>query len=113
MTYPIVIAPVEMYAGDDLVIAAFTLKENTVPVDFSTWTLLCQWRKRASDTDAIALTVDTTDAATGRLVVSVSAAQTRLMGQSGVWDLQGTKGSIVRTFVRGSTTYIGDVTRNG
>ena len=112
MPYPIAIPSSEVYAGDDLVIAAFTLKEDGVAVDFTEWSLLCQWRKRASDTASIVLAVDKTDAATGRLVISATAAQTRAMGQSGVWDLEGTQGSTVRTFVRGSTTYMGDVTRN-
>lgn len=113
MVYPITLDAVEVYAGDAVVLAAFTLKEDTVPVDFSDWDLSCQWRKRTSAAESITLAIDTTDAATGRLVISATAEQTRAMGQSGVWDLEGAMSGTVRTFVRQNTTYVGDVTRNG
>jgi len=112
MPYPIKIPTVAVYAGDSLVLAAFTLKEDGTPVDFSGWTLVAQWRKSLTATGFVSLYVDKTDAATGRLIVSATAAQTRAMGQSGVWDLQGTQGSNVRTFVSGRTTYKGDVSRD-
>lgn len=112
MPYPIPIPATSVYAGDAVVIAAFTLKEDTVPVNFTTWTLECQWRTRAGSSEFIPLAIDLTDAATGRLIISATAEQTREMAQSGVWDLQGTQGSTPRTFVRGSTVYTGDVTRS-
>jgi hypothetical protein len=70
-----------------------------------------QWRTAANADEAITLTVDATDAATGVLLISATSAQTRAMGANGVFDIQASTPE-VRTFVRGKTKWTLDVTRD-
>ena len=54
------------------------------------------------------MAVDTTDAATGTLTLTLTGAQTAAMSGGGVWDVQG---STSGTIVRGTTAWMQDVTR--
>lgn len=111
----------EIYAGDTWSRSFEILRPDpgdpavTVPVDFvaegwGSWA--AQWRLRASAPDpAMALAVDVSQAAAGVLTLSATATQTRAMGQSGVWDLQASRGAEVRTWLVGRFDWRLDVTR--
>lgn len=109
---PPTVYPVDVYAGDTLVFPTYTITDaDDVPMNLSGWTFTAQWRHHPHAADAITLTVDTTDAASGVIGISATAAQTRAMKQSGVWDLEGVMGGTVRTFLAGTTVYTQDVSR--
>jgi hypothetical protein len=55
-------------------------------------------------------TVDASGAAAGVVVASLTGAQTATLS-GGVWDLEQTTSGVVRTYLRGSVTFEGDVTR--
>lgn len=111
MVAPTIIRSVDIYSGDSCFFPSLTFKTNNVPVDLSSWTFTAQWRSSREDATAMALNVDASGSATGVIVVSATPEQTAAMGGRGVWDLQGIRGSEVRTFVTGATTYSRDVTR--
>lgn len=104
-----------IYAGDtyDHVITFETDDDpaQPVPLDDRTWT--AQWRpSRAIDDEAVDFTVDDTDAATGVLVISLTAAQTTELATNGVWDLQGEfADGTVETVLTGPVDWTKDVTR--
>lgn len=112
--------PYNVYAGDAWS-QSFEFGEYTDPDDEGTWVAedlsglsswSSQWRPtaEAADSAAISLTVDATDAENGVIVVAASAAQTRAMGVSGVFDIQAALPS-VRTLIRAKTKWRLDVTR--
>jgi hypothetical protein len=112
--------PYNVYAGDAWS-QPFEFGEYTTEGDEGSWVAedlsalsswSSQWRPTAEspDEDAIDLTVDATDAANGVLVVAASAAQTRAMGDSGVFDIQ-SAAPAVRTMIRAKTKWRLDVTR--
>jgi hypothetical protein len=108
---PTVVPNVAIYHGDTCVFPTYTFKTDGTPNDLSAWTFTAQWRMTRTSTDALDMTVDSSAAATGSITVSLSAAQTANIWSAGVWDLSGVRGSEVRTFVTGATTYQSDVTR--
>lgn len=109
---PTEVPDVEIYAGDTVQFPTYTFIDDAEdPRDLSAYTFTAKWRSNTAATDPLDLTVDATDKATGLIIVTASAAQTRTMGGPGVWDLQGTVGAIVTTFVYGATTWVEDVTR--
>lgn len=102
----------EVYAGDAWS-QAFVFKTGDTPDDLTAWTgWACQWRKAARSATAIDLTVDASDAANGVIVVSATGEQTREMGAGGVFDVEAVQDSTPRTFIRGSTSWVLDVTRD-
>jgi hypothetical protein len=115
---PAEVPAVAVYAGDTCAFPSYTFQSSAsppTPVDLVAegwvgWT--ASWRPAPSSVDAIPLSVDLSLAAVGTIGVSASAAQTRAMGTSGVWDLQAERPGEVRTFLRGATTYLMDVTRD-
>ena len=100
-------APWEIYAGDPSQIT-LTIMEGETPADLSATTITAQWRRTASAGDLIELGV-TVDGA--EVTVSVTEEQSRAMGRGGVFDVQGVTAGVVRTIVRGMTTWTLDVTR--
>lgn len=106
------VAAVSIYAGDDIVFPTYTFLSGEDPLDLSTWTdWAAQWRPTLTSDTVLDLDVDTSELATGIVTVSVDAETTRTMGQSGVWDLQATLSGDVRTWLRGRTIWMNDVTR--
>lgn len=108
---PATVPNVEVYAGDSVSFGTYRFLEDGVALNLSGYTFEASWRSEPSDATAVVLAVDSSGAASGVIVVSATAAQSRAMGRSGVWDLQGTAGAEVRTFVFGRTSWVEDVTR--
>ena len=107
MLPPLMSAPWGIYAGDPSQIT-LTIMEGETPADLSATTITAQWRRTASAGDLIELGV-TVDGA--EVTVSVTEEQSRAMGRGGVFDVQGVTAGVVRTIVRGMTTWTLDVTR--
>ena len=112
MSFPTNVGTLSVYAGDTFS-QTFTFKEDGSAIDlvdagWSSWT--AQYRKNANSTTAVSFTVDASAAATGQITISLSAAQTATL-DSGVFDLQATQGSVVRTWVTGGINWSKDVTR--
>lgn len=109
---PITVPVVSVYGGDDLTFPTYIIEDpDGTPVDLSSWTWTAQWRQYATSTTAVTLDVDDTDADVGEIIISATAAQTRDMRGSGVWDLQGVLSGTTKTWLVGKTTYVEDVTR--
>lgn len=112
MSFPTNVGTLSVYAGDTFS-QTFTFKEDDVAIDlvdagWSSWT--AQYRKNASSTTAVSFAVDASSAASGQITITLSAAQTASL-ESGVFDLQATQGSVVRTWVAGGLNVRKDVTR--
>lgn len=112
---PAEVPAVPVYAGDTCVFPSYTFRAGSTALDlvdegWTDWT--ATWRRRASSEESIPLTVDLSQAAAGTISISASAAQTRAMGDAGVWDLQAERPGEVRTFLRGSTLWLLDVSRD-
>lgn len=112
MSFPTNVGTLSVYAGDTFS-QTFTFKEDDVAIDlvdagWGSWT--AQYRKNASSTTAVSFAVDTSSAASGQITITLSAAQTATL-ESGVFDLQATQGSVVRTWVAGGLNVRKDVTR--
>lgn len=89
--------------GDDFVrTLVFRDKRTRGPIDMSTITnWKAQWRGVPEDTFVIDFNVDTTWAAEGVVVVSLTSSQTAMIGRKGVWDIEGVDEAGRRT------TYVG------
>lgn len=114
MTFPVTVPNIKVYQGDTFT-ASYIFNDATtdLPLDlvdegWTTWT--AQWRPSSPSTEVVNFTVDSTYAADGRIIVTAAPASTRLV-KDGVWDLQSTRGSEVKTWIRGRVEGIGDVTR--
>jgi hypothetical protein len=111
--------PITLYRGDTRTWSlAFTEDDETTPVDVSSFTFEAQVRETFDSSSVLlTLTVDDADADTGVLVLTLPAAQWTGASIAAVptakwhWDLQGTAGSEVRTFLAGKVKTLGDVTR--
>lgn len=79
-------------------------------VDVSGLTFAAQARRSADASDAVTLTVDTTNAATGHVLVTMAAIDTAA-GGAWVWDLESSAGAGSRTWIGGSLIFEPDVTR--
>jgi hypothetical protein len=108
---PTITPAVPVYAGDTLSVEYRFRDAADLPVDLSAWTFTAQWRATVASESTIPFTVDVGDAAAGVLRLSMTGVQTQSMTSSGVFDVQGVDGVIVRTFVRSTTNFVGDVTR--
>lgn len=103
-----------LYAGDGIAFTVHIKDEDGVAVDVSAYTWVATWRPTRSspDTDKITLSIDSSGAASGDLLVSIPATSSRVMTPSGDWDLQGTIGAgDPTTIVTGNVTIQQDVTR--
>lgn len=114
MAFPLIVPTLEVYQGDTFS-ASYILKEgnpaaaiNLPAAGWTSWT--AKWRSHPNSTTAVSFAVGTTDADEGRIVVSLTATQTSTL-KNGYWDLQSTRNSEVKTWIRGKVTVIQDVTR--
>ena len=112
---PAEVPSVAVYAGDTLDFPAYTFSHLGVPTNlvaegWTNWS--ASWRENIFATAFIALAVDSSQAASGQLGLSATSTQTRAMAGSGTWDVQAQRGLEIRTFLRGTTTFMMDVTRN-
>lgn len=109
------VPPVAVYAGDTCIFPVYTFKESNIATNLvlAGWTSwVCSWRRKISAVEFIPVTVDAGQADLGIIQLLLSPEQTRAMGGAGVWDLQATRRLEIRTFLRGSTTYLKDVTHD-
>ena len=111
MTVPIL--NLEPYRGD---VFTRTLKFETaagVAINVTGLGFLAQIRSQP-DSEVVLATfgIDTTDEATGIIIISLTEEDTELVAlrQNNVWDLQACTPA-VKTYVRGSIVVIADVTR--
>ncbi len=88
---------------------------NSAPLDISTRTWAAQIRSDPASTTAAdaVFDVDTTDAATGVIVLGLTTTATAALSPTRAyrWDLQATVGSDVTTMMAGTVTVVQDVTR--
>lgn len=101
-----------MYQGDayDHVVTVTDDANPAQPVDLSAGTFRAQIRRKISSTDVLAsFTIDTTDAADGILVCSLSKAETATLPASCVYDLEDT--TLGFTYLKGSITVEREVSR--
>jgi hypothetical protein len=115
MTFPVIIPNIKVYQGDTFTASyVFNDKTTGLPINlvaagWASW--IAQWRPTEASTEVVNFTVDATYASTGRIIVTASTVNTRLI-KDGIWDLQATQsGTVVRTWIRGRVESIGDVTR--
>ena len=107
---------ITLYRGD-VYDHEFTFVDSaSVAFNLSAYTVAAQWRTKQDATTAVDFTVDDTDAATGVIVISLTAAQTTALATRGVYDLQITNENAATpyepiTLVRGTVTLTKDVTR--
>ena len=112
MTYfPPLVPPVAVYSGDDCVFPEYQFNSGATFMNLSAWSFTAQWRSERGSGALIELSVDDSDSATGKILLSATPLQTAAMAGSGHWDLQGIKGSEVRTFIQGETVFSLDVSR--
>jgi hypothetical protein len=116
MTFPVNVtknvSPV--YSGDSWVFSCLFTREDGTPIDLITegWTeWKSQWRPYAKSSEYINLDVNTTDAANGRISISMSREDTSSMTTDGVFDLEAVQAGATRTWVRGDVKFSKDVTR--
>ena len=102
------------YAGDTYQHEFEFVDEDDAAMDLSARTFAAQWRPRRSspNSQAVSFTVDDSDAATGIVTITLSAAQMAALDPTGVYDLQSTVAGVVETLVPGPFTTTLDVTRS-
>lgn len=110
--------PFAVYAGDAwsqafrMTIQPDPEVDETEPEDLSAYTSwAAQWRSTVDAETATTLTVDSSDAVNGVIVVRATGDQVRAMGRSGVFDIQAVLSGATRTFIRAKTSWKLDVTR--
>jgi hypothetical protein len=109
---------IPIYRGDSLVRSYRFRDEATrdvLDLEAAGWTSWrVQWRPAEDWPEFVELTVETSAASVGVITVAATHAQTETM-RAGVWDLQATRTVSgtpeVRTWIRGTTTFEGDVTK--
>lgn len=90
----------------------FVEEDEVTPLNLAGRTYAAQIRATKDATDYTAFAIDTTNAATGKIVLMLTAVQTRALPDYSVWDLQETIGSAdPLTLLEGIVTASGDVTR--
>ena len=98
-------------AGDDWS-HQITITDGTDPINLTGRTWLAQLRRRSNSATAdAAFTVDTTDAATGVLTLTIARAVTAGLSGPYVWDLQQTAADVVTTILAGHVTVRADTSR--
>lgn len=96
----------------DTVAVPLTIREGGEAADLTGRTYAAQIRRSAASSTAVTVTVDTSGAADGELVLRLTAAATANLTGEYQWDLQQTHGGSVRTLVTGRWTFGPDVTRS-
>jgi hypothetical protein len=111
-TYPKIEAEdLPVYGGARLRIECRFLDDADAPEDVSGLTFTSQWRPKATSDRAIDFTIDATDAVNGVIVLSMTATQTRSMGEDGVYDLAATVLGEPVYYIRQGTSWTLAVTR--
>lgn len=105
------VTAVDVYGNDTLTIEYRFRDGSNVPVDVSAYTFTSQWRASAAEPASIPFTVDQTNRAAGVVILSMTGEQTASMRRGGVFDLKGTAGATIRTFLRCTTNWTQGVTR--
>lgn len=100
----------ELYRGDAWALPV-TITTGGVALNLTGYTLTAQVRASESASTSTSITVTVTNAATGQVRLSLTAAQTRDLPASGVWDLQWATSGDPTTLLAGRVTVSGDVTR--
>lgn len=113
------------YRGDtrELTLTFADTSTPPAPVDMSAWTWEAQIRATKDEPDSViaTITVDDADANIGTLVLTLSADESAnlVTGEAAgfasgkatyFWDLQGTQGAVVKTWLAGKVSVTGDVT---
>lgn len=94
----------------DTVAVPITIQEGGAPADLTGRTYAAQIRKTKASATSVTVTVDTTGAASGELVLRLAADVTDELTGDYQWDLQQTLGGSVRTLLEGRWTFGADVT---
>lgn len=89
----------------------FSNAGNPLPVDAYTFSAQIRGKAEKDTNEPLAeFNIDTTDAADGIIVLSLDAEDTQdIVKSKGFWDLQ--VDPIEKTWLAGSVTFMGDVTR--
>jgi hypothetical protein len=95
----------------DTVALPITISEAGAPADLTGRTYLCQIRRTKPGDVIVEVDVDTTDAATGELVLRIDDADTEPLSGDYVWDLEQSIGDNPRTILAGKWNFDPDVTR--
>jgi len=104
-----------IYNGDDWSFSCvFKNKETQLPINlvtdgWSSWK--SQWRPYAKADEFFELTVDSSRANLGKIVVHIPASITSQIVSKGVFDIEAKQNGIVRTWLRGDIEFEMDVTR--
>lgn len=102
-----------LYAGDGADFEVIFTDESNDAIDVSDLSWAAQIRKTRVSEEAATLEITTDDAATGIIVVHISAEVSRGLAKTSQWDLQST--SVSRpdpvTVLQGTVTCNPDVTR--
>jgi len=77
-----------LYAGDDEIFQVSFVDENNTAIDVSLFTWTSQIRQTRNSTDSVDISIDTTEASTGILTLTVSGTVTRDLPRVSYWDLQ-------------------------
>lgn len=113
---PVTVDTVEVYAGDTVDWPTYTLKtsdgtiRNLVAEGWTNWA--AQWRPTPDATSDVVLDLDESRLSEGIIRITASAVDTRAMQANGVWDIQAERNGEVKTFLRGKTKWVQDVTRS-
>lgn len=97
--------------GDDVGVT-LEIQESGSAANLTGRTFQAQIRRAVDSTTAVDVTVDTTGAATGILVLRLEDTVTDDLFGSYYWDLEQTVGGTVRTLLAGRWTFEKDVTRD-
>ena len=106
--------PMTLYRGDTRVITLDFTEDDGTASDLSGHTWRAQIRQSFEDATVDAeFTVDATASATGRLVLTLPSTQAELLDSAIKyrWDLEGTAGSVVHTYLAGKVKVTGDISR--
>ena len=87
------------------------IQESGSPADLTGRTYRAQLRKTVTTTTAVDITVDTTEAAAGTLILRLDPIVTAALAGDYAWDLEQDYGGTIRTIVAGKWTFDPDVTR--
>lgn len=105
----------KVYRGDDFM-KEFIFKDPATnqPLNLETegWgTWEAKWRPHLDSVEYIDFLVDETEKQSGVISISLSPEKTRLL-KDGVWDLQSSNSTIIKTWVFGKIEVLKDVTHD-
>lgn len=99
------------YRGDTVSVTCTFRDANDVAINLTGRTFAAQIKDTIGGTLIASFTIDTTNAATGVLVLTIPAATTSAWTwQTARWDLQETEGAVITTLLAGTVTLDGQVT---